>query len=102
MHNIRSLAGLLNQECACFSLDVDALRQALHADSVLAEWWPHWQDTHAHLFSNNGLFISRAQLQAMQKAVQVLHATMTSPAWQAHALTHSPELARMAAGRRQT
>ncbi len=98
MDNIRSLAGLLNQDCACFSLDVDALRQALHADSVLAEWWPHWQDTHAHLFSNNGLFISRAQLQAMQQAVQVLHDTMTSPAWQAHALTHSPELARMARG----
>ena len=98
MDNIRSLAGLLNQDCACFSLDVDALRRALHADSVLAEWWPHWQDTHAHLFSNNGLFISRAQLQAMQQAVQVLHDTMTSPAWQAHALAHSPDLARMAAG----
>ena len=98
MDNIRSLASLLNQDCACFSLDVDALRQALHADSVLAEWWPHWQDTHAHLFSNNGLFISRAQLQAMQQAVQVLHDTMTSPAWQAHALEHSPDLARMARG----
>ena len=98
MDNIRSLAGLLNQDCACFSLDVDALRQALHADSVLAEWWPHWQDTHAHLFSNNGLFISRAQLQAMQLAVQVLHETMTAPAWQAHALGHTPELARMARG----
>ena len=56
MDSIRSLAGLLNQDCACFSLDVDALKQALHADSVLAGWWPHWQDTHAHLFSNNGLF----------------------------------------------
>lgn len=98
MDNFRSLAGLLNQDCACFSLDVDALRQALHADSVLAEWWPHWQDTHAHLFSNNGLFISRAQLQAMQQAVQVLHDTMTSPAWQAHALAHSPDLAHMAQG----
>jgi hypothetical protein len=98
MDNIRSLAGLLNQDCACFSLDVDALRQALRADSVLADWWPHWQDTHAHLFSNNGLFISRAQLQAMQQAVQVLHDTMTTPAWQAHALAHHPDLARMAAG----
>jgi hypothetical protein len=98
MDKIRSLAGLLNQDCACFSLDVEALRQVLHADSVLADWWPHWQDTHAHLFSNNGLFISSAQLQAMQQAVQVLHQTMTSPAWQAHTLAHSPDAARMAQG----
>ena len=98
MDSIRSLAGLLNQDCACYSLDVEALRRALQADSVLAGWWPHWQDTHAHLFSNSGLFISRAQLQAMQQAVQVLHATMTSPAWRAHALAHSPALVRMAQG----
>ena len=98
MDSIRSLASLLNHDCACFSLDVDALRHALHADSVLPGWWQHWQDTHAHLFSNNGLFISRAQLQSMQQAVHVLHETMTSLAWRDHTLPHSPELASMAQG----
>ena len=95
---IRSLAGQLNQDCACYSLDVDALRQTLQADSVLAAWWPHWHETHAHLFSNSGLFISHTQLQAMQRAVQVLHETMKSPAWRADALAHSPALMRMAEG----
>lgn len=98
MDSIRSLAGLLNQDCACFSLDVDALGQALQADSVLTSWWPHWQDTHTHLFSNNGLFISQMQVRAMQQAVQVLHETMTSPAWRTHALAHSPDMAGMAEG----
>ncbi len=96
--SIRSLASQLNQDCACFSLDVGALKQALLAESVLSGWWAHWHDTHAHLFSSTGLFVSQAQLQAMQEAVRVLHETMTSPAWQAHALAHSPDLARMAQG----
>ncbi len=67
MSSVRSLAGSLNRDCACYSLDVDALHQTLHADSVLSTWWLHWQDTHAHLFSPTGLFISQTQLQAMRE-----------------------------------
>lgn len=91
---IRSIAGNLNQDCACFSLDMDALHQSLHADSVLSAWWPHWQDTHAHLFAASGLFVSQTQLTAMQEAVKVLHEVMTSPAWRQHALAAEPALER--------
>lgn len=98
MDTIRSLASQLNRDCACFSLDIAALKTALHADSVLSAWWPHWQDTHPHLFSNNGLFISHPQLQAMQQAVRVLHQTLLLPAWREHALGQQPELLRMADG----
>ena len=100
MDPIRSLAGSLNQDCACYSLDVDALHQTLQADSVLSAWWPHWQDTHAHLFSSTGLFISQTQLQVMQEAVQVLHGVMGLPAWRQQALVQAPELARTAMGPR--
>lgn len=100
MDSIRSLATQLNQDCACYSLDVDALHQTLHADSVLSAWWPHWQDTHAHLFSATGLFISQTQLQAMQEAVRVLHEVMSLPAWRKQALAQAPELARTAMGPR--
>ncbi len=91
---IRSIAGSLNEDCACFSLDMDALQQALHADSVLSAWWPHWQDTHAHLFATSGLFVSQNQLTAMQEAVRVLHEVMTSPVWRQHALAADPALER--------
>ena len=100
MDTIRSLAGSLNQDCACYLLDVDALHQTLHADSVLSAWWPHWQDTHAHLFSATGLFISQTQLKAMQEAVRVLHEVMSLPAWREQAMAQAPELARTAMGPR--
>jgi hypothetical protein len=98
MDRLGSLAARLNHDCVCYSLDLVALRQALQADSVLAAWWPHWQDTHAHLFSNAGLFVSQAQLQAMRQAVQVLHEVMAGPAWRAHVLTQRPDLADAPAG----
>lgn len=83
----------MNQGCVCYSLDMAALAQALQADSVLSAWWPHWQDTHAHLFSNCGLFVSASQLQAMRQAVQVLHEAMHLPAWQTHAWADAPKMA---------
>ena len=97
---MRSLAGQLNRECACYSLDVDTLRQTLQADSVLSAWWPHWQDTHAHLFSATGLFVSQQQLQAMQQAVRVLHEVMELPSWREQALAQAPQIARTAMGPR--
>ena len=98
MERLRSLAGQLNHECACYSLDLAALHQTLRADSVLAAWWPHWQDTHAHLFSATGLFVSQRQLQAMREAVRVLHAAMSLPAWREQALALAPPVARTAMG----
>ena len=98
MDRWRSLAGQLNQDCACYSLDLEALHQTLRADSVLAAWWPHWQDTHAHLFSATGLFVSERQLQAMREAVRVLHKAMASPAWREKALALAPPVARTAMG----
>ena len=98
MQDIRSLASSLNRDCACYSLDKDALRQSLQADSVLSAWWPHWQTTHAHLFSNTALFISQPQLQAMQEAVRVLHEVMGSPAWREQVLAQAPQFAHTATG----
>ena len=100
LDSIRSLASQLNRECACYSLDEAALRQTLQADSVLSAWWPHWQDTHAHLFSATGLFVSQQQLQAMQQAVRVLHEVMDLPAWREQALAQAPQIARTAMGPR--
>jgi len=97
---LRSLASQLNHDCACYSLDMAGLRRALQADSVLSAWWPHWQDTHAHLFSGVGLFVSRSQLQAMREAVQVLHQVMAQPAWRQLVLAQSPDLACMPMGPR--
>lgn len=94
MESVRSLAGLLNQSCACYLLDTEALHRSLQADSVLSSWWLQWQTTHAHLFSATGIFISQHELQAMQEAVQVLHEVMTSPVWRQHALAAEPALQR--------
>jgi len=94
LDHIRSIAGSLNQDCACYSLDMNALQRSLQADSVLSVWWPHWQDTHGHLFAASGLFVSQTQLTAMQEAVKVLHEVMTSPGWRQHALAPEPALTR--------
>jgi hypothetical protein len=98
MDLIRSWASRMNQGCACYALDPPALAKALQADSVLSAWWPHWQDTHAHLFSNSGMFISASHLEAMRQAVQVLHEAMHLSAWQAHAWADAPQMARQAGG----
>lgn len=100
MDTILSLAGSLNRDCACYSLDMAALQKTLQADSVLSAWWPHWQDTHAHLFSATGLFVSQSQLQAMQEAVRVLHEVMDQHDWREQAQAQAPELARTAMGPR--
>ncbi len=98
--SIRSLASQLNRDCACYLLDMTALRQTLQADSVLSAWWPHWQDTHAHLFSATGLFVSQTQLHAMQEAVRVLHQVMALPAWREQALAQAPQIAHTSMGPR--
>lgn len=100
MDAIRSLAGSLNRDCACYSLDMAALQQTLQTDSVLSSWWPRWQETHAHLFSATGLFISQRQLQAMQEAVRVLHEVMGLPAWRKLVMAQAPQVARTAMGPR--
>ena len=100
MQDMRSLASRLNRDCACYSLDLAALQRSLQADSVLSAWWPHWQSTHAHLFSSTGLFVSQTQLQAMQEAVRVLHEVMGLPAWRQQALAQAPDVARTAMGPR--
>ena len=84
------LSDYLNQDCFCFSPDVDALKKALQADSVLSDWWPHLQDSHSHLFSATGLFVSQTQLMAMHEAVRVLHEAMTSTAWRDHVQAPQP------------
>lgn len=98
MDEALSFAQQFNQGCACFAVDVEMLAQALRADSVLANWWPHRQTSHAHLFSHAGLFVSQTQLQAMRRAVQVLHEVMTRPAWRAQALAGRADLARRVDG----
>lgn len=84
------LSDYLNQDCFCFSPDVDALKKALLADSVLSDWWPHLQDSHSHLFSATGLFVSQTHLMAMHEAVRVLHEAMTSTAWRDHVQAPQP------------
>lgn len=84
------LSDYLNQDCFCFSPDVDALKKTLQADSVLSDWWPHLQGSHSHLFSATGLFVSQTQLVAMQEAVRVLHEAMTSKAWRDHVHATQP------------
>lgn len=98
MDRFRSLASSLNHDCACYSLDLEALHQTLQADSVLSAWWPHWQNTHAHLFSATGLFVSLRHLQAMREAVRVLHAAMSLPVWREQVLALAPPVARTAMG----
>jgi hypothetical protein len=89
----RDAAALLNRDCACVSVDHQALRHALeagdgsvsHAD-LLA--------TRPHLFSDTMVFVSEAHLRSMAETISAIEQVINMPAYRAHVLGHAPAIAR--------
>lgn len=91
----RDAAALLNRDCACVSVDHEALRQALeegdgsisHAD-LLA--------TRPHLFSDTMVFVSEAHLQCMVETISAIEQVIALPAYRERVLAYAPPIARHA------
>jgi hypothetical protein len=89
----RDAAALLNRDCACVSVDHQALRHALeagdgsvsHAD-LLA--------TRPHLFSDTMVFVSEAHLRSMAATISAIEQVIALPAYRAHVLGYAPPTAR--------
>lgn len=90
-----TLAEALNHHCYCQTLDADLLRQALGRDARLRDMAGTLTHTHPHLFSSTAVFVSRATVQAVQRAVTALERTLSLPAWAAHALPAASAIAQV-------
>ncbi|GAB4508578.1 MAG: hypothetical protein Tsb0026_07430 [Sulfuricaulis sp.] len=53
-----------------------------------------------HLFSSTTVFVTRAQIAAMQRIIQAVESVVTLPAWHERALSRAPEIARVEPGAR--
>lgn len=89
----RDAAALLNRDCACISVDHEALRHALvvegggvsHAD-LLA--------TRPYMFSNSMVFVGEMHLQRMAEIIALIEQIVAQPAYQDRVLAYAPEIAR--------
>lgn len=88
----------LNRECFCFSLDPQALAQALDGalgrpglSALVRERCPS-------LFSAQPVFVAARQLQRMAQVVQAVETVVTLPAFREPVLAAAPAIARVGAG----
>ena len=83
-------AAALNRDCACLSVDRQALAAALAAGGIdaaaLAESRPH-------LFSDTVVFVGEKSLRRMADLVAAVERVVALPAWQARVLSRSPAIA---------
>lgn len=85
-------AGVLNQECACLSVNRETLRHALESRGGLD--FAHIEATRPHLFSNTVVFTSQASLTAIRALISAIEVVVALPAYQEQVLSWAPEIAR--------
>jgi len=84
----------LNQDCACITLDRGDLFHALAQQTGDPAFVASLVETRPHLFSDVAVFISAAQLEAMQSIVAGIETVARNSAYQAVVLGRAPESAR--------
>ncbi len=93
----RTTAAWLNRDCACVTVDQDALREALEAgDGALSH--AEMLAARPHLFSNSVVFVSEVHLQRMATIVAALERVAAMPAYRERVFAHAPLIARHASG----
>ncbi len=88
-------AALMNSNCFCGGLQLDALTEALRSapgmpdvPALIAERCPH-------LFSTLPVFVSQAQSQQMAALIDAVESVLASPAYRALVLEGAPAIARL-------
>ena len=86
----------LNSECFCITLDRDDLKKALSRELGSAELVALVEERCPYLFSSQPVFVSDRQAKEMAEVVRAVEAVVALPAYQAHVLSCSPDIARHA------
>jgi hypothetical protein len=92
----RDAAALLNRDCACISVDRQALRHALEAGEGSVSH-AELLTTRPHLFSDTMVFVSEAHLRRMAEIIAAIEQVIELPAYRARVLAYAPPIARHAA-----
>lgn len=83
----------LNQDCTCITLDRGDLSRALARQTGDPAFAASLVETRPHLFSGVAVFISTAQLEAMQRIVAGIESVARNPAYRNVVLGWAPESA---------
>ena len=82
----------LNTDCFCVTVDAVALRQELDADAATRGLYDRLRETHAYLFAHTPIFVSRANVAAMQRLIAAVDAVVALPAYREAVLSHAPPI----------
>ncbi len=89
-----NLAETLNLGCLCRTLSPDRLRQQLETDPTLQGMAAGLAVSHPHLFSETAVFLDPAINATLAQAITAIERVVALPAYQQHALSAAPDIAR--------
>jgi glutathione synthase/RimK-type ligase-like ATP-grasp enzyme len=94
------IAEHLNRSCRCVAVDTQALAGALESGAATAGLYASILRDQPHLFSETAVFLSRRQFERMAAVVAAVEDVVATPAFQEHALSLAPAIARFEPGPR--
>lgn len=92
------LTARLNESCRCTTLDRASLAQNIAARGDDSATLRASLEARPHLFSSTTIFVTPAQIAAMQKIIQAVESVVALPAWRERVLSRAPEIARLDPG----
>ncbi|MEZ5614387.1 MAG: hypothetical protein R3E35_04145 [Rhodocyclaceae bacterium] len=90
------LAGRLNRDCQCISLDREALRRALDGGESGADLNALVDVGRSNLFSDSAVFVGAECLRRMAGVIAAVESVVALPAWREQVLAWAPATARHA------
>lgn len=90
-----NLAETLNLGCLCRTLNPDRLRQQLETEPCLQGMLDGLTATHPHLFSETAVFLDPAINVTLAQTIAAIERVVALPAYQQHALSTAPDIARL-------
>jgi hypothetical protein len=90
-----TVAGTLNQDCHCLTLDRDALAHALDAELGAPGLSLAVRERCPTIFAAQPVFVAAYHLQRMAAVVRAIDSVVALPAWQAQVLANAPDTARV-------
>lgn len=89
-----SIAGQLNSDCRCISLDLNALRKELSDAGKNGELCRMIIDERSGMFAKSAVFLDRVFLNKQLEIIAALERVVALPVYQQEALSYAPETAR--------
>jgi hypothetical protein len=93
-NDTRPLSKRLNRECACITLDHEALCSALEREADDPGFCATFIRTRPHLFSNTPVFLAEAHIASMLRTVRAIESITHLQAYRDAVWSRSPEIAR--------